>query len=168
VVYPPAYRAGGLALRFLAWGILGLSLVTLSCAMLNAAGKTLRVVLLTAGTWLAQATGVTLVLRHAPTPVQVLQWSAAASAAALLAGGLAAVITVWLTFGARPTARTVARTALAAAAATLAGAWLPDRGALITVGACVATLAVYLAALVLTGELGRADLDAARRALRRS
>lgn len=167
VVYPEAYRAGGVALRFLSWGILGLSLITLSCAMLNAAGYTKRVVLLTFVTWGAQAGAVALALRSAATPVQVLRWSAAASAAALLAGGVAAATVVWQTFGARPSGKTVLRVALAAAAAAATGLVLPGRPLLATVGGCFVSLAVFVVVLALTGELGRKDLDAVRGVLRR-
>lgn len=166
VVYPEAYRTGGLALRFLAWGILGLSLITLSCAMLNAAGKTLRVVLITLATWIAQAVGVALAIRGASTAHQVLQWSAAASAVALLVGGVGAVLVVWMTFGARPSGKTVLRVALAAAVATTGGILLPGRSMVLTIFGCFATLALYLIVLVLTGELGRKDVAAAKKALR--
>ncbi len=167
VVYPETYRAGGVALRFLAWGILGLSLITLSCAMLNAAGKTLRVVLITVVTWMAQAAAVVLAVRFASTPVEVLRWAAAASAVALLAGGVAAGLVVWVTFGARPSGWTVLRTLLAAATATALGSRLPDRGLVLTVGNCFLILALFVVVLVLTGELGRKDLDAAKRQLLR-
>lgn len=167
VVYPEAYRAGGIALRFLAWGILGLSVITLCCAMLNAAGYTLRVVLITFVTWLAQVCGVAVALRWSTTSVQVLQWSAAASAVALLLGGLTAVLVVWRTFGARPPGKTVVRVGLAAAAAAAGGALLPIRSTLATIGGCFAILAVYGIVLVLTGEVGRRELDAVRRLLLR-
>ena len=167
VVYPEAYRTGGLALRFLAWGILGLSLITLSCAMLNAAGKTLRVVLITVVTWAAQAAAVALAIRSATTSAQVLQWSAAASALALLAGGAAAVLVVWRTFGARPSTWTVLRVILAAALATAVGILLSSHSTVVTIVGCFATLTTYVIVLCLTGELGRRDVDAAKKALRR-
>jgi len=168
VVYPEAYRAGGAALRFLAWGILGLSLITLGCAMLNAAGYTLRVVLITFVTWLAQVCGVAVALRWSTTTVQVLQWSAAASAMALLLGGLAAVGVVWRTFGAHPSVKTVVRVGLAAALAAAGGALLPIRSAPAIIGGCLATLAAFVVILWLTGEVGRQDLDAVKRVFRRS
>ncbi len=167
VVYPEAYRAGGPALRFLAWGILGLSLITLSCAMLNAAGKTWRVVLITLVTWGAQATSVAIAVKAASTGPQVLQWSAAASAMALLLGGIVSVIAVWLTFGARPSGLTVLRTALAAALATALGSLLPGRSMIIIIAGCFFTLTVFVVTLLLTRELGRKDLDAIRKALLR-
>jgi O-antigen/teichoic acid export membrane protein len=167
VVYPEAYRTGGPALRFLAWGILGLSLITLGCAMLNAAGKTLRVVLITVVTWIGQAAAVVFAVRFASTPAEVLQYTAAASAVALLAGGVASVGVVWLTFGARPSGRTVVRTVLAAAIATVAGAQLPDRSMVLTVGNCFLILGLFVLVLVVTGEVGRKDLDSVKKQLLR-
>ncbi len=167
VVYPRAYRAGGASLGPLAWGVLGLSLVTLSCAMLNAAGKTLRVVLITFVTWAAQVTGVLLALTRATTAAQVLSWCALASAVALLSGGAVAAAVVWRTFGARPSGPTLLRVGLAAGLATALGSLLPDRTPASTVGSCFVIVGLYGLALVLSGELSQKDLAAIRKLLAR-
>jgi len=167
VLYPDTYRAGGLALRWLAWGVIGLSLVTLCCAMLNAAGHTGRVLVLTFFAWAAQATAVAITLNTVTQPEHVLQYTSAASAAALLLGGAAAVITVRITFGASVGGLTVLRVVLAAAVATVAGAAIPGHSLVITLAACTATLLLFLAVLVLLRELGREELGAVKRMLRR-
>ena len=133
--------------------------------MLNAAGKTWRVVAITVVTWVAQAIAVFVTLRHARTADQILQYSAAASAVALLAGGAISVVVVWKTFGARPSITTVLRVGLAAVGATAGGSLMASRSLVLTVVGCFVTLLLFLAILAITGEVGRADLAAVKKTL---
>jgi len=167
LVYPEAYRAGGVALRWQAWGVIGLSLITLSCAMLNAAGHTGRVLWLTFGTWIVQAATVAAVLRGAADSTAALRYTALASAAVLLAGAGAAMLTVRRTFGASPSVATLGRVGSAAAGATAAGHLLAGRSVPAVLGVGLLVAALYLALLGVTGELGRADVAAVRRMLGR-
>jgi O-antigen/teichoic acid export membrane protein len=167
LVYPEAYRAGGVALRWQAWGVIGLSLITLACAMLNAAGHTGRVLWLTFGTWGVQVAAVAVVLRGAADPTAALRHTALASAAVLLVGAGAAMLTVRRTFGASPSVATLGRVGAAAAGATAAGHLLAGRSVPAVLGVGLLVAALYLALLWVTGELGRADVAAARRILGR-
>lgn len=167
LVYPEAYRAGGVALRWQAWGVIGLSLITLCCAMLNAAGHTGRVLALTFGTWIAQAAVVAVILPRAADPEAALRYTALASSAVLLGGAFAAVLTLRLTFGASLPRATLARAGAAAAAATAVGYLLAGRSLAAVLGVGLLSAVVYLALLVVTGELGRADVATLRRMLQR-
>lgn len=167
VVYPEAYRAGGVALRFLAWGALGLSLISLAAAMLNAAGRTLRVLAITFGTFGLQALAVVTVLHLVSDPQAALRLTAMSAAAVLLTGGLVALLVVRHTFGVPLPWGTLMRVVFSATLATCGGAYLPGRGALVTMVASVLVMAAYLALLWLTRELTRSDLDRIRRVLRR-
>ena len=158
VVYPAPYRAGGVALRGLAFGVIGLSLITLSASILNAAGYLRRTLGLTLTTWIAQLVAVTVTLRRAASAEDVLGQTAWASAAVLLVGGVAAVLLLRITFGRILGWPTPVRVLIATAGATLGGSALPSHSTGATLIACVATLTLYLLILALTGELGRKDL----------
>lgn len=166
LVYPEAYRAGGVALRWQAWGVIGLSLTTLSCTMLNAAGYVFRVLLLTVVTWAVQLVTVVLVLRGVSTPEDALRFTAMGNAAVLLTGALAAALVLRSTFAVRLPVATALRVGLAAAVATALGHALAGRSLVAVLGVGLGVAAVYLAILVITRELGAADARAVLRVVR--
>ncbi len=167
LVYPASYREAGVALQFQAWGVIGLSLLTLSCAVLNATGRTWRVIGLTLGTWVVQAGVIYAVIRAADSPAALLGHTALANAGVLLLGAGAALLTVRLSLGVPLPGLALLRAGVAAAGATLVGRLVAGPGVLLTLVTGAVGAAVYLAILVATRELTGGDLATVARMLRR-
>jgi hypothetical protein len=82
-------------------------------------------------------------------------------------GAAASGVLLWRRFRAFVPALTLVRVGVAAVATIGIGRVLPDRGKIVTLLEAAVCAAAFLAVLVGTGELGRADLGEIRRGLGR-
>jgi stage V sporulation protein B len=154
---------GGLALGILVLGNVAFAVFSIAGSILNGVGRTgdairvaaLTLALLVAGLWIA--------VPHGAPGREVLAICAAATSVAMLIGAVASGAYLWRRFGAFLPPATVIRVGLAAAAAIGAGRVLVPRGKLMTLAEAAACAAVYLGVILLTRELGPADLAALRR-----
>jgi stage V sporulation protein B len=167
LVYAPDFvAAGGAALPLLALGNVAFSLIAVSGAILNGAGRT-RVATLTAGVTLVVAVvgnfvAIPLAARHDA----VLPVAAAVTGGAMLFGAIVCGWALRREFGAFVPVASVVRVAIATASAMAVGRVLPLHGKLMTLVEAGVVFAVFAIVLVVTRELGSADL-AAIKAVRR-
>jgi O-antigen/teichoic acid export membrane protein len=168
VPYAPEYaREGGPALAILAIANVAFALFSIAGTILNGAGRT-RPAIVVAGVTLAVLVGGLFVLVPGAAPGrEVLLRSAAATGGAMLLGTVASLWLLWRHFGAALPALTLARVALAGAAAGGVAYVLPTRGKIITIAEAAVCGLVFLVALVATRELTRADLQAVLKVARR-
>jgi hypothetical protein len=85
---------------------------------------------------------------------------AAATAGAMLIGAGVFGVVLWRRFGTFIPALTLVRVAVAVAASFGVARLLPRSGPALTAGEAVVAGVVFLVVLIVTGELGRADLRA--------
>ena len=157
VVYPDAYRIGGLALRFLAWGVSGLSFLLIACTILNSAGKTRRAIF-TVGATLVLSTALNVVLLYtADTQGEALSRAGLATALAMVAGASVSGVVVLKTFGALLAPLSAVRLMGAAVGTFFVGWWLGSGGVVLTIAQCAGLVLVYGGTLILTRELGADD-----------
>ncbi len=100
--------------------------------------------------------------RATPGP-EMLLTCGLATGGAMAFGAIVSVWLLWRTFRAVIPWLTVVRVGLAAAALVVGGRYLPDGGKILSLAEAAACGLAFLAILVVTGELGRADLAALRR-----
>jgi O-antigen/teichoic acid export membrane protein len=157
VIYKPEYGAGASALPILAAGQCCLALLSVACSILNAAGRTRATLTLMAMTLAIGAAGIAILVPRAAPGAPMLVAAASATAIATATGLVAALVVLRARFGAGPPPATVARVALAMAAAVVAARLVPGHGKI--VGLAVMALAgiAYVAALVVTREFGPED-----------
>jgi stage V sporulation protein B len=157
VIYKPEYGAGAAALPILAAGQCCLALLSVACSILNAAGRTRATLTLMAVTLAIGAAGVAIAVPRSSPGTPMLIAAASATALATATGLIAALVVLRARFGAGPPPTTVARVALAMAAAVVAARLVPGHGKI--VGLAVMALAgiAYLAVLILTREFGPDD-----------
>jgi stage V sporulation protein B len=167
VVYRASYAPAGEALRYLAWGVVGLSVIALGTAVLNAAGRTRTALLLTVVPWVLQAGLVMVALGLADGPATMRGAAARASAVALLAGGALTLAVLHRSLGVAWPLATLVRAALAAGIATGVGMAVPARGGPAALAVAALVLALYAGLLVALRELTRTDLAAVQGLLRR-
>ncbi len=167
ILYKPEYGDGALALPTLVTGECCLAMLSVSCAILNAAGRTRATLLLMA---LTVAVGfvaaATLVPAAAPGRPMLLA-AALATTLGNAVGFAAAIIFVRRNLGGSPPLGTVARVALAVGVVVLVGRFVPAHGKLLGLALTVVLAALYFAILVVTGEFGAADRAKVARILRR-
>jgi stage V sporulation protein B len=163
--YKPEYAVGAAALGWLSAGYVFFSLFNIAATILNSAGKTALTAAIAGGTLLvaivANQVGISLALEHGEDPLRV---AAAATAAAMAVGLVAAGVSVRRVFGAFLPPLTVARTTLATAAALAVGRlWPADTSKIGTLVAASAAGAAFLLVAVASGELRLAELRRSRR-----
>jgi len=167
ILYQPSYAEGAPALPVLAAAVVGLALLSVSGSIINASGSPRVAAGLVAAAMAAgTAAAVTLVPRAVPGP-QMLVAVAASNAFGVAVGLGLALAYLRRRFGAGPPLATVARVALAAAAAVVAGHLVPGTGKIMGLLALAVVGVVFIAALLLLRELGPADTAKLRRILRR-
>jgi stage V sporulation protein B len=166
--YKPEYAVGGAALAVLVGGYVCFSLFTIAGTIINGAGKTRPTVIIGAITLLV-ATGacwgaISWALSSGADP---LLWAAIATAGSMAFGLCVAGLYLLRDFGAFLSPLSIARTAVAAAAAVVVGRFWPTAGFL---GGKVGTLlsasacgTVFLAVVMASGELRIGELLRLRR-----
>jgi len=167
VVYRASYAPAGEALQYTAWGVVGLSVIALGTAVLNATGRTRLALAITVAPWALQVGLVVAALASANGPSAMRAAAARASALALLAGGALTLAVLHRSLGVTWPLATLARAVLAAGIATVLGMAVPARGGPAALIVAVLVFSMYLGLLALLRELTRADLTAVRALLRR-
>jgi len=163
----PALGEGGArALPILVAGECCLALLSIACAIFNAAGSALTAIVLMAVT-VAVGVGAAYILVPAATggPAELVA-AASATAAGMAAGLVVGLIALFQRFRAFPPLGSLARVAAAGALAVFAGRLLPGHGKLASLLVTALVGVVFLAALVALGEFGPADRAKFRRILR--
>jgi polysaccharide transporter, PST family len=167
LIYRPEYVAGATAMPILVSGIVALSLLGVSGAIINASGHPRVAVALVALT-VAVGAGTAFLIVPGRTPgPPMLTAIASATALGMYVGVGAALVYVRRRFDALPPLSSVVRVLVATAAAVAAGRLLPGSGALVTVAALAGAGVVFLLVLILLGEFGPADRAKFRRILGR-
>ena len=159
LVFPvEIWTQGGEALRILSLGMGAFSILGITCAALSGLGRPLAAALLTAlGVSLIAAGCSVLVPRAALGPAMLVQ-SATATAAALSITAAAGGLVLYRVAGGFVPAATLLRVVGAIGVTIALGSRLPWLGKLFVPLEALAVAALYVAILVLTRELGRADL----------
>ncbi len=160
----PTYALhGALALVFLALGNVAFALFTIAGAVLNGAGRTRDAIAVAVSTLAILGAGLRLAVPHGAPGSEVLAICAGATSLAMLLGAVVSGVYLWRRFGAFLPAATVVRVILAIAAAIGSGHYLIPSGKVATLAYSVICGAVYAAVIVMTRELGPAELAALRR-----
>jgi stage V sporulation protein B len=156
---PDYAREGGSALAALALGNVAFALFTIAGTILNGAGKTRESILIAAGTLAVLVAGLSIAVPRAQPGHEMLLVCGTVSSVAMLLGALASGGLLAKHFGSFVPAATALRVVLATAATVAIARFLPTAGKAITVVEVGVCGAVFLATLVVTGELGRRDLE---------
>jgi stage V sporulation protein B len=161
LVYAPDYATlGGLPLAMLALGNVAFSVFAIAGTILNGAGRT-RAAIATAGITLAiAAVGNYIAIPMAAESGHVLDAAAAVTSCAMVIGAIISGWTLHRHLGAFLPLKSVARIALATAAAIAVGRIWPFHGKLMTLVAAGVVAIVFLVMLVASRELGKRDLEA--------
>ena len=160
LVYPQNYQAGSVALSIVAYGMLLFGLLYVVTTIISASGHpavSLLVGLLTLGA--SAALNVLLI------PSYGLAGAASGTTASMLAGAIAGCAYLRLRFGALMSSRSVLRIAASAAGVYAISLRFPPSSKLMIVAQLVALTFVYVAALIVTREIGRKDLTMIQRVL---
>ncbi|HVR64110.1 MAG TPA: oligosaccharide flippase family protein [Polyangia bacterium] len=167
ILYKPEYGDGALALPTLVAGECCLALLSVSCAILNAAGRTRATLVLMALTVVVGG-GAAATMVPAALPGRPMLLAAALATTLGNAVGLAvAIAVVRRRLGGSPPLATVARVALAIGVVVLVGRFVPPGGKLLGLVVTLVLAALYVAVLVASGEFGPADRAKVARILRR-
>ena len=161
VVYREAYQAGAPALRIVAFGMLFFGVLYVVTTIISASGQP-RVSLLLGVITLLLST----VLNGLLIPLHGLAGAATATTAAMMTGTALACGYLWRKFRALMSA--VSLTRIAACAGVTYGLSLifSPTSKLLIIGELAGLSIVYASALILTGELGRADFRLIARVVR--
>ncbi len=159
VIYPETYRAAGLALRYLSWGVAALALIALGCWALNGAGKSRQAIVVVLAALLAAAGLDLLALVTAQDPSQVLSRTAAATAAGM---GLGLLVVAWMlrrVFGVFMPLASLLRVLLAGGVVFGLGMFLGHASRLMILVQSLGLGLVYLLLLALLREFTKADME---------
>jgi O-antigen/teichoic acid export membrane protein len=158
---------GATALVALALGNVAFSVFAIIGTILNGAGLTGTAILCAAVTLALAAAANLLVMPYFGPGAGLLCACAVATSAAMLFGAALGGWFLARRLGGFLPVMTVLRVAIAAAAAIAAGQLLPWTGALLCLAEAALVASIFLATLLLTGELRPAELGAVRRILTR-
>jgi stage V sporulation protein B len=157
ILYKPEYGEGATALPVLVAGECCLALLGVSCAILNAAGRTLATVVLMAVTVGVGAGAAAVLVPRAATGAPMLAAAATATALGMAVGLLGALVYTRARLGGSPPLATAVRVGAAAVAAAAVGRFLPGHGKLLGLVSIAVVGTVYVVVLVATGEVSQAD-----------
>jgi stage V sporulation protein B len=167
ILFPPAYAEGAAALPILVVGECCLALLSVSCAILNAAGRaSASLVLMALTVAIGIGTAFLLVPGSALGP-DMLRAAAIAASTGMVAGFVGAAVYVKITLGGSAPLGSVLRIAVAAAAAIAVGHFIPAHGKVLGLAVTILVVVIYAGVLVALGEFGPADRAKFRRVLRR-
>jgi O-antigen/teichoic acid export membrane protein len=142
-------------------------MLSVSCAILNAAGKT-RATLLLMATTVVVGIGAAFRLVPAAEPGRpMLVAAAVATTMGTATGFVASVIYLRRQLGGNPPLATLLRVAAALVAVVVAGRLIPTHGKLLGLAVTVAMGVLYMGILIVTGEFGPTDRAKFARILRR-
>ena len=158
---------GGPALTALALGHVALAIFTIGGTILNGAGRTRDAIITAAVTLAATTGGILVLLPRATGDAEALLACAVATGGGMVLGAALTGAMLVRHIGAFLGVKTVARVALAAGAAWAVASVVPATRPVATLAEAALVAAVFLAALVATGELGRAELALVQRVVRR-
>ena len=159
VVSPANIAAhGGNTLRILALSQGLFAILGIATTVLSSLKKALTSAAITLAALGATATVAFVLVPTAPFGTDQLQRMAVATGAGLAFGLVLAGIAVYRAAGAFVPLKTALRVGGILAVFVFAGTLLPALGKVATLGAAAAVAVLYLVALVVTGELGKADL----------
>jgi len=153
-------RLGAPALTALALGNVGFSLFAIAGTILNGAGLTREAIISAAVTLAVAAVGNAIVIPMCDPGTEVLLAAASTTGGAMVLGASLAGYFLWRRLGAFLPVRSLVRVAVAVVAAIAVGRVIPFRTPLMTLVEAAIVGVVYLAVLVATRELGKADLKA--------
>lgn len=167
ILFPPAYLDGAPALPILVVGECCLALLSVSCAILNAAGRTLVALGLMIITVTVGIGSAFILVPRATLGPDMLVAAALATSAGMVTGFLLAALYLRVRLGGSPPVATLVRVAVAGAAAVFVGRVLPGHGRLLGLAITALVAAVYVGVLIVLGEFGPADRAKFRKVLRR-
>ncbi|HTJ45601.1 MAG TPA: oligosaccharide flippase family protein [Kofleriaceae bacterium] len=161
IVYPGDYAVlGAPALAALALGNVAFSVFAISGTILNGAGHTREAIITAAFTLVLAVVGNVIVIPRLDPGQDVLLGAAIVTGSAMLVGACATGWALHRTLGAFVPILSVARVALATLAAIGAGRVIPFETPLMSLVEAAMVGVVFLAVLIVTGELGKKDLSA--------
>ena len=153
-------RLGAPALTALALGNVAFSIFAIAGTILNGAGLTREAIISAAVTLAVAAVGNAIVIPMCDPGTEVLLAAASTTGGAMVLGASLAGYFLWRRLGAFLPVRSLVRVAVAVVAAIAVGRVIPFRTPLMTLVEAAIVGVVYLAVLVATRELGKADLKA--------
>jgi O-antigen/teichoic acid export membrane protein len=160
LIFPPEYQAASDALGVLSLGMAAFSLLVVSNTILNSAGLVRRTMALIATTLIAVVGAVAALATNAGPGPDALAATALGSTAGMCFGLIISAVAVYRRFGTFWPWATALRVGAAGALTIGFGrVVLPFSGKLITIFECIAVVAVYVIALVVTREFRLEDLD---------
>jgi stage V sporulation protein B len=163
ILYPGEFAtAGGPALSALALGHVAFVLFIIGGTILNSAGHTRDAVVGAIVPIVVLAVSLWLTLPRLEPGREMLFGAGVCTAVAMLLGALVTGAQLRHHFGVFLPFLTGARVVLATAAAIFVCRYVPKHGFVFAVAGALAAIVVYGATLVLTGELGKADLERVR------
>lgn len=165
VVYPADYaQQGGAALVVLALGNVAFSVFAIAGTILNGAGLSKYAITAALITLALAATGNFIVIPLVVESGRVLEAAAAVTGGSMLTGAIVGGLLMRKRLGAFVPVLSVVRIAVATGAALAVGRLVPLHGKLMTLVECVIVGLAFLVALVVTGELGKRDIQAIKAA----
>jgi stage V sporulation protein B len=162
-----AAALGGRSLGLLSLGFGAFAIFGILITVLNSLRRQVHSLLVTGFAVLVVGTLCFGRARGATLNEELLWLTAQATSAGLLVATVTAAVLVYQAAGALVSPWTVLRTLLALGVAALAARLLVPPGKLLTLVAAAITPCIYLVMLLVTRELGRADVEMIRRVLKR-
>jgi stage V sporulation protein B len=163
MVYPVDYaEQGAAALTLLALGNVAFSVFAIAGTILNGAGMSKVAIMVAALTLVLAAAGNLIVIPLVIESGRVLEAAAAVTGGSMVVGAVVGGYIMRNRLGAFLPLVSLVRIGVATAAAFAVGRVLPLHGKLMTLAEAVVVGLTFLVALVVTGELGKRDLDAIR------
>ena len=153
---------GASTLRVLALGQGAFAMLGIALTVMTSLGREWRAVTITAGAVAAVAIACWVLVPNTSFGEMQLLRTAMATGAALVCALLIAGFTVQRWTGAFVPLATAARVVVAVAICTIAGAYMPHFGKLVTPLLAIAIASLYVILLLATRELGRDDLASVR------
>lgn len=153
LVYPQSYQAGAAALGIIAYGMLLFGLLYVATTMISASGHPRMSLLIGLG-----ALAVSAVLNWVLIPSGGLAGAAFATTAAMFVGAVFACVYLWREFGTLMPVLSAVRIAVCAGAVYGASLLFSTSSKLLIVAKLVSLSVSYLVALIVSREVGPADL----------
>jgi stage V sporulation protein B len=167
VAYPDAYLAGSDALAVLSLGTVCFALFVVAATVLSGSGRPGLAAAIALGMVALVVGGDVALVRLAGISEHTLRALAQGTSIGMAVGLLAVAAAVVKRFGTFIDPRALARILLSGALAWTAAHLVPTTSALLAVAALVTGGVVFLIALLVTGELGKADLEVVRKIVKR-
>ncbi len=163
-----AARYGGRSLELLSLGFGAFAIFGILTTVLNSLKRERQSALVT-GIAVTLVVGLCFLrVRGGDFGEDLLFRTAVATSSGLVLATLLTAFLVWRAAGTVVSLRSLLRVLVALAVATTLGRYLPYAGKVMTLAQAALVAVVYVGVLLVTRELGRADLDLVRKVLRRS